>query len=106
MSPSIRLQFLRRLSPANQMEVHHLGIEKSLDELLLKLEEIERYTAEQLSGAYLHSNLDSVSSSKGHEKNNYSNNTSMTKKEIENLVKGIITSSQSQSVSSQTAFQL
>ena len=61
----IRLQFLRGLSPANQMEVRRLGIEKSVNELLPRLEEIERYTAEQLSGAYLHSNSDSVSSSKG-----------------------------------------
>ncbi|CAG8603527.1 15779_t:CDS:2, partial [Cetraspora pellucida] len=71
----IRLQFFRELSPANQMKVRHLGIEKSVNELLPRLEEIERYTAEQLSGAYLHSNSDSVSSSKGRGKDNYSDNT-------------------------------
>src|SRR6185312_5841312 len=101
----IRLQFLRGLSPANQMEVRRLGIEKSPDELLPKLEEIERYTAEQLSGAYLHSNSDSVSSSKGYRKNNYSSNTGMTK-EIENYVKSLMASSQSQPISSQSVSQL
>src|SRR6185312_1958000 len=95
----IRLQFLRGLSPANQMEVRRLGIEKSPDELLPKLEEIERYTAEQLSGAYLHSNLDLVSSSKGHGKNNYSSNTSMTETEVRNLVKSMMLSEQSQPIS-------
>ncbi|CAH1769530.1 8300_t:CDS:1, partial [Entrophospora sp. SA101] len=50
----IRLQFIRGLSPANQIEVRRLGLEKSVDNLLPNLEEIERYTAEQLSGAYLH----------------------------------------------------
>ncbi|RHZ48452.1 hypothetical protein Glove_551g14 [Diversispora epigaea] len=53
-------------------------IKKILDELLPKLEKIERYTAEQLSGAYLHLNSDSVPSSKSHGKNNYSNNTAST----------------------------
>src|SRR6185312_5815857 len=101
----IRLQFLRGLSPANQMEVRRLGIEKSPDELLPKLEEIERYTAEQLSGAYLHSNLDLVSSSKGHGKNNYSSNTSMTETEVRNLVKSMMLSEQSQPISTQLAPQ-
>ncbi|CAG8486629.1 5947_t:CDS:2 [Acaulospora morrowiae] len=76
----------------NPIEVCHLGIEKSPDELLLKLEEIERYTAEQLFEAYLHSNSDSEAS-KDHGKNNYSNNTDMTKEEIENLIKDIMASS-------------
>ncbi|CAG8624778.1 13677_t:CDS:2 [Acaulospora morrowiae] len=87
-----------------QMEVCHLGIEKLPDKLLLKLEEIERYTAEQLSGAYLHSNSDVVAS-KGHGKNNYSNNTDMTKEEIENLIKGIMASSLSQPVSQTISFK-
>jgi hypothetical protein len=79
------------------MEVRRLGIEKTPDELLPKLEEIERYIAEQLSGAYLHSNSDSISSSKACGKNNYSNNTGMTD-EIKNYVKSMIASqSQSQS---------
>ncbi|CAJ0651605.1 2446_t:CDS:2 [Entrophospora sp. SA101] len=94
----IRLQFLCGLSPANQMEVQCLGIEKSVNELLPRLEEIERYTAEQLSGAYLHSNSDSVSSSKGHGKNNYSSNMGMSRDEMESFVKSIIASSQSQPV--------
>ncbi|CAG8538473.1 11233_t:CDS:2 [Acaulospora morrowiae] len=86
------------ISILTYMEVRHLEIEKSSDELLLKLEEIERYTAEQLSGAYLHSNSDSVAS-KGHGKNNYSNNTGMTKEKIENPIKGIMASSLSQPIS-------
>ena len=79
----IRLQFLRGLSPTNQMEVRRLGIEKSPDELLPKLEEIERYTAEQLSGAYLHINSDSVPSSKSRGKNNYSSNTNILPRQRE-----------------------
>jgi hypothetical protein len=93
----IRLQFLRGLSPANQMEVRRLGIEKSVNELLPRLEEIERYTAEQLSGAYLHSNSDSVSSSKGRGKDNYSGNTGMTETQVKNLIKSVIESTQSTS---------
>ncbi|RIB02644.1 hypothetical protein C2G38_2227269 [Gigaspora rosea] len=56
-----------------------------LDELLPKFEEIERFTVEQLSGAYLHSNSDSISSKKACEKDNYSGMTE-TKNNLKNDV--------------------
>src|SRR6185312_4161188 len=40
----ILLQFLHGLSPANQIEVRRMGIKKPIDELLPKLEEIEKFT--------------------------------------------------------------
>ncbi|CAG8741741.1 26686_t:CDS:1, partial [Racocetra persica] len=49
-----------------------MGIEKPVDKLLPKLEEIKRFIAEQLSGAYLYSNSDSIYSKKAHGKDNYS----------------------------------
>ncbi|RHZ63718.1 hypothetical protein Glove_328g99 [Diversispora epigaea] len=86
-------RFYSNLCRLARLAVHRLRIEKTLDELLPKLEEIERYTAEQLSGAYLHSNSDSISPSKSREKNNYSNDTGMTD-EIKNYVKSMMTSTQ------------
>ncbi|CAG8798798.1 6022_t:CDS:2, partial [Cetraspora pellucida] len=41
------------LSPANQIEVQCMKIEKLVDKLLPKLEEIKKFIAEQLSEAYL-----------------------------------------------------
>ncbi|CAJ0833396.1 14298_t:CDS:2 [Entrophospora sp. SA101] len=90
----IRLQFIRGLSPANQIEVRRLGLEKSVDELLPKLEEIERYTAEQLSGAYLRPISDPTSTNKIRNKDNVSDNTGMTETDIKNLVKSMISSSE------------
>ncbi|CAJ0748590.1 3123_t:CDS:2 [Entrophospora sp. SA101] len=109
----IRLQFIRGLSPTNQIEVRRLGLEKSVDNLLPNLEEIERYTAEQLSGAYLHpisdltstkksvtnyyGNKDNVTNYYGN-KDNVSVNPGMSKSEIENLIKSMIPSSEPQQV--------
>nr|CAG8472691.1 14231_t:CDS:2 [Entrophospora candida] len=81
----IRLQFLRGLSPTNQIEVRRLGLEKSVDELLPKLEEIERYTAEQLSGAYLRPISDPTPTKKNRNKDNVSDNACMTETDIRNL---------------------
>ncbi|CAJ0641266.1 9490_t:CDS:2 [Entrophospora sp. SA101] len=97
----IRLQFIRGLSPANQIEVRRLGLEKSVDNLLPNLEEIERYTAEQLSGAYLHPISDLTSTKKSvtnyyGNKDNVSVNPGMSKSEIENLIKSMISSSEPQ----------
>ncbi|CAI2195330.1 11847_t:CDS:1, partial [Funneliformis geosporum] len=46
-----RCRFLRGLSPENQMNVHHIGLSRLIDEIFSSLEEIERYKAELLSGA-------------------------------------------------------
>ena len=65
--------------------------------MLTELEEIERYKIEQLSGAYLHSTLDLVSTTKACGKNNYSSNTNMSKDEMKSFVKSIIAFTQSTS---------
>jgi len=44
-------RFLGRLSSDNQMEVHHIGLSRPIDEIFLFLEEIERYKAELVSDA-------------------------------------------------------
>src|SRR5437763_920393 len=44
-------RFLRELSSDNQMEVHHMGLSRPIDEIFSSLEEIERYKAELVSGA-------------------------------------------------------
>ena len=46
----IKLQFYRRLSPDNQMEVQRLGMDRSIEDLVRTLDEIERYKAQQLLG--------------------------------------------------------
>ncbi|KAF0445085.1 hypothetical protein F8M41_003243 [Gigaspora margarita] len=48
----IRLQFIRGISPNNQLEIQRIEINRPVSELLTELEEIERYKTEQLSGAY------------------------------------------------------
>ncbi|KAF0332885.1 hypothetical protein F8M41_018890, partial [Gigaspora margarita] len=70
-----------------------------VSELLTELEEIERYKTEQLSGSYLYSGP--ALSDKSHRKDNYSNNLGMTRTEIENLIKSMMPSTQSQPISSQ-----
>ena len=50
----IRLEFIHGISPDNQLEIRHIGINRPVSELLTELEEIERYKTEQLSGAYLY----------------------------------------------------
>ncbi|CAG8451114.1 4857_t:CDS:2 [Cetraspora pellucida] len=59
----------------------------------VELEEIERYKAEQLSGAYLHSNSDLVSTRKTY--NVDTNKLVITKTETEELVRNIIAFTQS-----------
>jgi hypothetical protein len=44
-----RRRFLGGLSPENQMEARHMGLNKPIDEIFSSLEEIERYKAELLS---------------------------------------------------------
>ncbi|CAG8481667.1 3603_t:CDS:2 [Cetraspora pellucida] len=95
----IRLQFLHGISSDNQLEIRCIGINRPVFELLTELEEIERYKAEQLSGAYLYSNSDSK---KAHRKDNYSD---MTETEVRNLIKSITTPAQTQPVSSQLVSQ-
>ena len=46
-----RRRFLEGLSPDNQIEVHRMGLNRPIDEILSSLEEIERFKAELLSGA-------------------------------------------------------
>ncbi|CAG8736582.1 15724_t:CDS:1, partial [Funneliformis caledonium] len=41
-----RRKFLEGLSSDNQMEVHHMGLSRPIDEIFSSLEEIERYKAE------------------------------------------------------------
>ncbi|CAG8756026.1 14579_t:CDS:1, partial [Cetraspora pellucida] len=73
--------------------IRRIGINRPVSELLTELEEIERYKAEQLSGAYLHSNSDLVSTRKTH--NLDTNKLVMTKTEIEELVRNTMASTQS-----------
>ncbi|CAG8758778.1 5718_t:CDS:1, partial [Cetraspora pellucida] len=54
----IRLQFIRGISPDNQLEIQRIGINRPVSELLTELEEIERYKTEQLFGTYLYSGTD------------------------------------------------
>ncbi|CAI2197878.1 18315_t:CDS:1, partial [Funneliformis geosporum] len=43
--------FLEKLSPENQMKACCIGLNKSIDEIFLSLEEIERYKTELLADA-------------------------------------------------------
>src|SRR6185437_13592262 len=97
----IRLQFIRGISPDNQLEIRHIGINRPISKLLTELEEIKRYKTKQLSGAYLYSGP--ASSDKSHRKDNYSSNMGMTKTEIENLIKSMMPSIQTQPISSQSS---
>ncbi|CAJ0745480.1 6858_t:CDS:2 [Entrophospora sp. SA101] len=104
----IRQQFFQGLSPDNKIEVRRIGLEHPISALLPKLEEIERQKAEMMLGQYNPEShpIISRSQSKANTKDSYiTGNTGMTK-EIENLVKSIMASSQSQPVSSQTVPQL
>ena len=85
----IRLQFIRGISPDNQLEIRRIGINRPVSELLTELEEIERYKTEQLSGAYLYSGTD-----KSYRKDYNPSGLGMTKTEIENLIKSMIPSIQ------------
>ncbi|KAF0442434.1 hypothetical protein F8M41_003669 [Gigaspora margarita] len=95
----IRLQFIHGISSDNQLEIRCIGINRAVSELLTELEEIERYKTEQLSGAYLYLGLASLN--KSHRKDNYLSNMGITRTEIENLIKSMILSIQSQSISLQ-----
>src|SRR6185437_5762302 len=85
----IRLQFIRGISPDNQLEIRRIGINRPVSELLTELEEIERYKTEQLSGAYLYSGPN-----KSYRKDNNPSGQGMTKTEIENLIKSMMPSIQ------------
>ncbi|CAG8762903.1 32_t:CDS:2, partial [Cetraspora pellucida] len=85
----IRLQFIRGISPDNQLEIRHIRINRPISELLTELEEIEKYKTEQLSGAYLYSGSD-----KSYRKDNNPSGQGMTKTEIENLIKSMMSSIQ------------
>ena len=97
----IRLQFIRGISPDNQLEIQRIRINRPVSELLTEREEIERYKTKQLSGAYLYSGP--ASSDKSHKKDNYSSNMGMAKTEIENLIKSMMPSIQTQPISSQSS---
>ncbi|KAF0403925.1 hypothetical protein F8M41_009153 [Gigaspora margarita] len=94
----IYLQFIRGISPDNQLEIRHIGINRPVLELLTELEEIERYKTEQLSGAYLYSGP--VSSNKSHRKDNYSSNLGPKKKKSSKHANAHIISDESSSDSS------
>src|SRR6185312_4664819 len=85
----IRLQFIRGISPDNQLEIRRIGINRPVSELLTELEEIERYKTEQLSGAYLYLDTD-----KSYRKDNNPSGLGITKTEIENMIKSMIPSIQ------------
>ncbi|CAG8452621.1 6851_t:CDS:2 [Funneliformis caledonium] len=42
-------RFIEELSSDNQIEIHHIGLSKPIDEIFLSLKEIESYKAELLS---------------------------------------------------------
>src|SRR2546421_9223661 len=46
-----RHKFIGGLTPDNQVEVCHIGINKSVDNIFSELEEVERYKIELLTGA-------------------------------------------------------
>jgi len=97
----IRLQFIRGISPDNQLEIRCIGINRPVSELLTELEEIERYKTEQLSGAYLYSGTD-----KSYKKDNNSSGLGITKTEIENLIKSMMPSIQEMKTQHFVPFQL
>ena len=50
----VKQQFFQGLKPDNQLEVRRIGLEIPLPGLIKKLEEIERYNAQQILGTTLH----------------------------------------------------
>ena len=50
----VKQQFFHGLKPDNQLEVRRIGLETPLPALIKKLEEIERYSAQQILGTSLH----------------------------------------------------
>src|SRR3954452_6579018 len=46
----VKQQFFQGLKPDNQLEVRRIGLETPIPELIKKLEEIERYSAQQILG--------------------------------------------------------
>ncbi|PKY36124.1 hypothetical protein RhiirB3_458079, partial [Rhizophagus irregularis] len=50
----VKQQFFHGLKPDNQIEVRRIGLETPLPGLIKKLEEIERYSAQQILGTTLH----------------------------------------------------
>ncbi|PKC52483.1 hypothetical protein RhiirA1_515180, partial [Rhizophagus irregularis] len=50
----VKQQFFHGLKPDNQIEVRRIGLETPLPALIKKLEEIERYSAQQILGTTLH----------------------------------------------------
>jgi hypothetical protein len=50
----VKQQFYQGLNPENQMEARRIGLETPIPALLRKLEEIERYRAQQILGTTLH----------------------------------------------------
>ena len=50
----VKQQFFHGLKPDNQIEVRRIGLETPLSGLIKKLEEIERYSAQQILGMTLH----------------------------------------------------
>ena len=50
----VKQQFFHGLKPNNQIEVRRIGLETPLPALIKKLEEIERYSAQQILGMTLH----------------------------------------------------
>src|SRR5205085_10450101 len=50
----VKQQFFHGLKPDNQIEVRRIGLETPLPALIKKLEEIERYSAQQILGMTLH----------------------------------------------------
>ena len=49
----VKQQFFQGLKPDNQIEVRRIGLETPLPGLIKKLEEIERYSAQQILGTTL-----------------------------------------------------
>src|SRR5688500_13585213 len=46
----VKQQFFQYLNPNNQIEVRRISLETSIPETIKKLEEIERYSAQQILG--------------------------------------------------------
>src|SRR6185312_11151300 len=96
----IKGQFLRGLSPDLEDDAERIGTEQPLADLFEILERIEMRRAEKKLGLVTKIPQSGYkSSTKSHGKDNYSSNTGMTKDEIENFVKSIMASTQSQPVS-------
>src|SRR3954447_13849788 len=50
----VKQQFFHGLKPDNQIEIRRIGLKTPLPALIKKLEEIERYSAQQILGTTLH----------------------------------------------------